>query len=103
MRNRWSTGWVLLPGTPKFPQTVWHRPHPDDPDRTVCGRSCKGVPVKREGTPKKRARHDLCELRAEEARDREQRAAQRDHDEREEGAGSVRALRGGLPGLGRRR
>lgn len=102
MRSRWSTGWVMLPGTKKSPQVRWHRPHPDHPGKTVCGRSCTGLPPGKT-TPKKRLRCDLCEVRAEETQAREERAAQNDHDHRDEGAASVRALRGGLPGLGRRR
>lgn len=93
----------MLPATKNAPQVRWHRPHPDHSDQTVCGRSCRDIP-RSKSTPKKRLRCDLCEVRAEEAAVRENRAAQADHDRRDEAAvSSVRALRGGLPGLGRRR
>lgn len=100
MTSHWSTAWVLLPGTAKLPGDRWHRIHPERPGRTVCGRSCADRPARemRGGKTPKGKKCDLCELRVEEGKTRDRRPAAETSQ-----PGSVRALRGGLPGLGRRR
>lgn len=92
----------MLPGTKARPERRKHRVDPDDPDRTACGRTCKGFPVakmKNGRTPKGKP-CDLCEVRMEGRKSLDRVA---ESDKAPAAGGSVRALRGGLPGLGRRR
>jgi hypothetical protein len=110
--NRYNTGWVELPPTPRYPETLVHRPDPDHPQRVMCNRV---LPADAEILPDHRALHmcGACNLQVGHrklADKRAKRRAARLEAEQKAAAqpqvqprgGSIRALRGGLPGLGRR-
>lgn len=118
MSTRWSTGWVILPPTPKTPVEYAHRPHPDRPTATVCDRVTRGRPVYKrapgdvllcprcEGKAKRGKMRDVAKQKkiddwnrkVQEMQDAARRAKYGGYQ-----PGSVRAVRAGLPGLGRRR
>lgn len=121
MRSWWSTGWVKLPGTVKHAGIRWHRPHPERPEKTLCGRVCAGKPVVSMlvGETPKGIKCAVCEVKVERGRHRAKLAGERQQRERTRQRddeyrarvekyggyvpGSVRAASAGLPGLGRRR
>lgn len=120
MVNKWGTGWVVLAGTARTPGAHQHRPHPDRPAATVCDRVINDVQVHRH----RLARVPVCvrceakvagsrrlekavARRAQEANARAKRTRRvvdvDAYDRANAASSSVRAARGGLPGLGRRR
>jgi hypothetical protein len=122
MSSRWSTGWVILPGTSKTPGEHLHRPHPDRRESSLCDRVVSGRPVYPMGSgflPADLPACVRCEVKASRGKARDHRREKqaeadrkwaeerRDKARREKyGAyqpGSVRAYGAGLPGLGRRR
>lgn len=120
MSTRWSTGWVVLPGTTKTPGKHLHRPHPDRPAATCCDRIIKPNVARWPMNP--RPQIPLCarcesKVSLGKARDKQKvrKIAENNRKMHElqnlvrrrlhgghEG-GSVRAVSAGLPGHGRRR
>ncbi|MET0698962.1 MAG: hypothetical protein ABWY93_04800 [Mycobacterium sp.] len=122
IRQRWRTGWVILPGTPRWPGQKVHRPHPDMPAVVLCERVI-GERQRLDRRPEGIAVCPRCEAKVANMRQREKDQVRRlevaaaarktrvrisdpeavdRHDRSRNASSSVRAARGGLPGLGRR-
>lgn len=106
--DRFAGDWVLLPCTKRWPGERGHRPNPDNPALTMCGRKTAGGVTQSPHTTRMR-QCPACNVaigRARKAAKRAKRRAVAPPPETpkppQPRGGSIRTVSGGLPGLGKR-